>query len=297
MEGKLDFIKGAVDSQTNSIKPSEISNVGTFIGEAMGDDEKINTLMTVNKPEITVLVGFVGYGKTSFIASCYQTLLVKGGIGDYKLFDSDTLTGLERRLYLRRFNEELKNVAPATRRTLRGEPHLLSFHLSHPEKGEKVIIISDHSGEDYKEYVDTKAKLEKDILLRNADRIIFFVNCELLLKPAMMEMRQNYVTLIENMKEFSAFRENVKIQFLFNKIDLVKDKRDVYESKKKQFMDKMSSVLGFNVTDCPEVVSNQITNNKTVVDIFSMIVNDNNSLESNFSEHKTELDWVKTILN
>ena len=43
------------------------SNIGVFIGEALGEDEKINNLMAQSKPEITILIGFVGYGKTSFI--------------------------------------------------------------------------------------------------------------------------------------------------------------------------------------------------------------------------------------
>ena len=75
----MNLIKGAVQpvyqNNQDSVEPS---NVGDFIGEALGDDEKINCLMSTAKPEITVLVGFVGFGKTSFVASCYHILLTEG---------------------------------------------------------------------------------------------------------------------------------------------------------------------------------------------------------------------------
>lgn len=294
MDGKMDILKGAVGISMPAMSNEPID--GTFIGEALDDDAKINSLITMNKPEIIALVGFVGYGKTSFIASFYHTLLREGKIRDYELFDSDTLTGLERRLFLRRYHEKLSSVAPNTIRTIRGEPHLLTFHLSNPQKGEKVIIISDHSGEDYQEYVDTKAKLENDVLLRNANRIIFFIDCGKLLTADIMSMRQNYLTLITNMKEYSVLKPDVKIQFLFNKIDLTESKKNTYESKKKTFLDKMSEAIGFEITNIPEVVSNQINNNTTVLDVFYDII-DNTSVQSNVNDTEiSQLDWAKNFL-
>lgn len=86
--------------------------------------------MTDTKPYITILVGFEGYGKTSFVATCYHIMLTDGGIGEYKFCDSDTLVGLERRSFMRRFNAAMESVPPSTKRTIRGEAHLLTFHLS-----------------------------------------------------------------------------------------------------------------------------------------------------------------------
>lgn len=294
MDGKMDILKGSVGVSMPIMNNDSID--GTFIGEALDDDAKINSLMAMNKPEIIALVGFVGYGKTSFIASFYHTLLRDGKIRDYEVFDSDTLTGLERRLFLRRYHEELSSVAPNTIRTIRGEPHLLTFHLSNQQKGEKVIVISDHSGEDYQEYVDKKAKLENDILLRNANRIIFFVDSGRLLTADIMSMRQNYLTLITNMKEYSVLGPDVKIQFLFNKIDLTEGKENTYKSKRKTFLDKMSEVIGFEITDTPEVVSNQINNNNAVLDVFYDII-DNTSVHSSVDDAEiSQLDWAKNFL-
>lgn len=170
MGSNLDLLQEENVRQKESTVPlSTVQNDNSvFIGEALDEDDKLNLLMTDAKPYITVLVGFEGYGKTSFVATCYHILLTDGGIGEYKFFDSDTLVGLERRSFLRRYNKIMEDVAPGTKRTIRGEAHLLTFHFSKEGK-EKVTIFSDHSGEDYREYADKKGKIVNDILIQNAD--------------------------------------------------------------------------------------------------------------------------------
>lgn len=123
MGSNLDLLQEEDVRQKETTVPlSTVQNDNSvFIGEALDEDDKLNLLMTDAKPYITVLVGFEGYGKTSFVATCYHILLTDGGIGEYKFFDSDTLVGLERRSFLRRYNKIMEDVAPATKRTIRGE--------------------------------------------------------------------------------------------------------------------------------------------------------------------------------
>lgn len=297
MSEKMDLIKGAVQMASNDKQDEMMSsyNEGFFIGEAMGDDEKINCLMSSTKPDITVLVGFVGYGKTSFVASCYHILLTEGKIGEYMFYDSDTLTGFERRVYLRRLSSIYDDITPMTKRTIRGEPHLLTFRLSHPEKGDKVVVISDHSGEDYDKYRDNKSNLEKDVLLKNADRILFFVDCEKLVNNQRLAIQNHYSQLIQNMHEMGSFKNGVLIQFLFNKIDLVTaDKERKFQEEKGKFLEKMDSILQLPIGESIEVISNQV-DSKSVSDLLLDIVENTmpaNQGESDFSE----LDWVKTML-
>ena len=261
----------------------------------MGDDEKINCLMSSTKPDITVLVGFVGYGKTSFVASCYHILLTEGKIGEYMFYDSDTLTGFERRVYLRRLSSIYDDITPMTKRTIRGEPHLLTFRLSHPEKGDKVVVISDHSGEDYDKYRDNKSNLEKDVLLKNADRILFFVDCEKLVNNQRLAIQNHYSQLIQNMHEMGSFKNGVLIQFLFNKIDLVTaDKERKFQEEKGKFLEKMDSILQLPIGESIEVISNQV-DSKSVSDLLLDIVE--NTMPANQGEGDfSELDWVKTML-
>ena len=295
MDNKLDLIKGAVSSVAQP-NEKELSNMGTFIGEALDDDAKINLINAKQKPEVTVLVGFVGYGKTSFVASCYHTLLTTGGIGGFTFFDSDTLVGLERRLYLRRCSEQNIDLVPETKRTLRGEPYLLTFRLSHPEEGEKVVVFSDHSGEDYQEYKDKKAKLDTDVLLRNADRLLFFVDCQKLLSQDYLTMRSQYLQLIQNMKEYSCIRDTARIQFVFNKYDLVAGKENSYQKRKESFLTDMSALVGRELTVNPQIVSNQVQNNESVLALLQDIVTNTIVEDNNQTNVSNELDWVKDML-
>lgn len=296
MSEKMDLIKGAVQASNNDKLDNMTSyNEGIFIGEALGDDEKINSLMSSTKPEIIVLVGFVGYGKTSFVASCYHILLTEGRIGEYTFYDSDTLTGFERRIYLRRLSSIYDDITPMTKRTIRGEPHLLTFRFSHPGKEDKVMVISDHSGEDYDKYRDNKSNLEKDILLKNADRIFFFVDCEKLVNNQRLAIQNYYSQLIQNMHEMESFKNGVLIQFLFNKIDLVTaDKENKFHEEKRKFLEKMASVLQLPIGESIEVISNQVED-KSVEGLLLDIIE--NTRSSNQGEGDfLELDWVKTML-
>lgn len=295
MSEKIDLIKGAVQTAT-SIAPNDtkLSNSGSFIGEALENDEKINYLMAMAKPEITVLVGFVGYGKTSFIASCYHHLLTEGKIGEYTFYDSDTLTGFERRVYLRRVSNQYDDITPQTKRTIRGEPHLLTFRFSHPNKDDKVVVISDHSGEDYDDYRNKKINLDKDILLKNADRILFFVDCEKFVNNGRLSMQNQYYQLIHNMHEMSSFKDKVKIQFLFNKLDLTKGKEDKYQFEKKRFLDAMNEVLRLPLGNSVEVISNQV-DNVTVENLLLDIIENTRKVIPNEGDF-SELDWVKSML-
>lgn len=296
MSEKMDLIKGAVQASNNDKLDNMTSyNEGIFIGEALSDDEKINSLMSSTKPEIIVLVGFVGYGKTSFVASCYHILLTEGRIGEYTFYDSDTLTGFERRIYLRRLSSIYDDITPMTKRTIRGEPHLLTFRFSHPGKEDKVMVISDHSGEDYDKYRDNKSNLEKDILLKNADRIFFFVDCEKLVNNQRLAIQNYYSQLIQNMHEMESFKNGVLIQFLFNKIDLVTaDKENKFHEEKRKFLEKMASVLQLPIGESIEVISNKVED-KSVEGLLLDIIE--NTRPSNQGEGDfLELDWVKTML-
>ena len=193
MDDKIELITGVKPAEASVVKDAErADNIGQFIGEAMSDDQKINTLMSSSKPEITVLVGFEGFGKTSFVSSFYQLLLQRDNLAGYVFYDSDTLVGLERRSFLRRLNERNRDVAPETKRTVLGEPYLLTFHLNHPQKGDKLVVISDHSGEDYKDYANKKEKIADDILIKNADRIMFFVDSEKLCNSERLSLMTRY---------------------------------------------------------------------------------------------------------
>ena len=150
----------------------------------------------------------------------------------------------------------------------------------------------------YQEYVDKKVKLQDDILLKYADRLIFFVDCENLTTPAKaMKLKHQYTSLITNMKEFASFKDDAQIQFLFNKVDLTEGKEEVYQQQKESFLQKMSEVLGETIRqeDCPEVISNQTYNNKSISNMLLDIVD--RTIDENIKKNSSvsDLDWVKHL--
>lgn len=298
MEGKIDLIKGVTPDVSESVKDLEEKKIvgGQFVSEALNDDEKINSLMTNSKPEVTIFVGFEGFGKTSFVASCYQLLLSSGSIDGYEFYDSETLTGFERRLFLRRLSEGTAEYAPETKRTIRGEPYLLTMHLKHPDRGEKLVVFSDHSGEDYREYADKKRSIDSDVLIMHADRILFFVDASKISSTEYLSVKNKYVQLLTNMKESSVFgRNELKIDLLFTKIDLVSENRDTYLSRRKEIEDKFRSIIGKEISNVYEIIANKVRDNELLKTLFVDIIEKTMS-NTPVDAGDSELDWVKEMI-
>ena len=295
MESNLDLLQNNVGKHTEAaaVPESTVQNDNSvFIGEALNDDEKLNLLMTDTKPYITILVGFEGYGKTSFVATCYHILLTDGGIGEYKFCDSDTLVGLERRSFLRRFNAAMESVPSTTKRTIRGEAHLLTFHLSKDGK-EKITIFSDHSGEDYRTYANQKDEIKNDVLIQNADRILFFVDIPSLLDNKFLRMTEEYKNLLTNMKSAGIFRQQTKIMLLFNKIDIVNDdtEKERYEEKKKVLIPIFAFIIGINNIQTIELTSNNIDKSDHLKSLLQDIAQ-SDSIQTWIDNNESDLDWV-----
>lgn len=298
MEGKIDLIKGvkAEAAEAGKIDEHIKTAEGQFVSEALNDDEKINSLMTNSKPEVTILVGFECFGKTSFAASCYQILLQSGSIDGYVFYDSETLTGFERRLFLRRLCEGTEDCAPETRRTIRGEPYLLTMHLEHPEKGEKLVILSDHSGEDYGEYADKKRSIDGDVLIMHADRIIFFLDASKISSTDYLAVKNRYVQLLTNMKESSVFeRKELKIDMLFTKLDLVEKAPETYTQRKTEIEARFRSIIGREISKIFEIQANKANDNKPLMDLFVDIV-ENTVSSTPVDAGDSGLDWVKEMI-
>lgn len=299
MESNLDLLQNNVGKHTEAaaVPESTVQNDNSvFIGEALNDDEKLNLLMTDTKPYITILVGFEGYGKTSFVATCYHILLTDGGIGEYKFCDSDTLVGLERRSFLRRFNAAMESVPSTTKRTIRGEAHLLTFHLS-KDGQEKITIFSDHSGEDYRTYANQKDEIKNDVLIQNADRILFFVDIPSLLDNKFLRMTEEYKNLLTNMKSAGIFRQQTKIMLLFNKIDIVNDdtEKERYEEKKKVLIPIFAFIIGINNIQTIELTSNNIDKSDHLKSLLQDIAQ-SDSIQTWIDNNESDLDWVKKFI-
>lgn len=230
MESNLDLLQNNVEKHTKAAAVPETTvqnDNSVFIGEALNDDEKLNLLMTDTKPYITILVGFEGYGKTSFVATCYHIMLTDGGIGEYKFCDSDTLVGLERRSFLRRFNAAMESVPSTTKRTIRGEAHLLTFHLS-KDGNEKITIFSDHSGEDFTSILEKQCETINS-WNEKPDSLLFFIK-----KVPTLVLTESFND-IENAPSAKTKAPNFTIQHIYEgtqNVLLIKELRSLFPWKR-----------------------------------------------------------------
>lgn len=295
MESLKDMVKENASHSDNEQAPQELGNIErAFVGEAFSDEYKVNELPTDTKPEVVVLVGFPGVGKTSFVASFYQTLLQEGEIGDCACFDSDTFIGFERRAFTRRLSEEHTNID--TKRTIRGEGYILSLHFMTPNKKNKLVILSDRSGEDYIEYANKRDAASNDLLLQNADRVIFFVDSTELKGSAWLVAKQKIANLLGNLSENKVFRSQLKVNVLFNKIDLIND-RDTFEDKKAKCINLFNKEIGLAGIEFHEITSNRINQNVELKKMFVTLMDSSShsSKDKNGNIYKG-LDWVKTLI-
>jgi hypothetical protein len=289
------FIKDNMTGQSSATVNENGVTIQTFISDAIGDDEKLNEIETESKPEVVVLVGFPGYGKTSFVATCYQLLLQNGKIDDYEFYDSDTFIGLERRVYARRISET--NDTPITKRTLRGESHLLTFRFKHPILGDKVVVFSDRSGENYKDYAYKTDSIISDKLIKYADRLLFFINCEDLIDHSFMTLKDDYDCLLRNMVANKIPSMGTTIDLLFNKNDLVnEDNKGRFETNKKSLIGLFTSLLKENSFSEYSIVSNDIKNTTNLKSLFLEIVSHTNNKKEKVNDSKLNIDWVKDII-
>lgn len=296
MENSLSgFVKDNITAQNVSTSGTEVElEVHNFVSDAIGNDDKLNEIDTNSKPVVVILIGFPGYGKTSFVSTCYQLLLENGGIGEYLFYDSDTFIGLERRIAARRLSE--KNSVSQTKRTLLGESHLLTIRMKHPQNGDKVIVFSDRSGEHYEEYVNKTNAVASDKLLMNADMLLFFINCEDLVGHSYNILKDNYSLLLRNLKSNNIHFEDTSIDFLYNKYDVVTANNSERFNKNKADLQQLFSSF-FDATSYKEhnIISNNINKADKLKSLLVDIIDDSSEV-GNSNKEVSKFDWVKNLI-
>lgn len=103
MENKKDILE-SISSVTKSLETGlELNNkssVSQYYCDAL-NDKNINDVLGDADTHLITLVGFSEVGKSTFVASLYHTFMLKGEIDGYKIIDSDTFVGFERRAHVR----------------------------------------------------------------------------------------------------------------------------------------------------------------------------------------------------
>jgi hypothetical protein len=188
------------------------------------------------------------------------------------------------------------NTSSGTKRTARGEAFLLTLRFSCPDKRDKVIVFSDKSGEIYAEYASKKNMVASDKLLPYADRILFFIDCKSLVNSEFMALKDDYETLLRNMKEANLPSNSTIINLVFNKKDLVKDNQQVFETKKSEIMTVFKDFLGDIPYEEFLVVSNNMNDSSDITSLLQEIVSHSTYNKPEVDNSNFDLDWVRKLI-
>lgn len=288
------FFEDGPESVDNGFTPT-IPDTSQYYCDAMNDGN-INMVLNNVKPELIVLIGFSSYGKSTFVGSLYYYLLTKGDVGGYELYDSDTFSGFERRLYLR----NIKNDETAKSKTLRTEEedeYLLTLTFYNPSlKEKKQLIISDRAGETYKKYVDIKDHIKKDESLPRAQRVLIMMDSTQL-QTGWDVQEGRFRQLFAGLKECGKMPKEASFTLLFNKIDLVRgnaELKSVYESEKDTVVNffRTELELGEEKLDVREIDSKHIHNNTEFETLVSDLIKKDDTSKAEEQRLKKSLDWV-----
>ena len=163
------------------------------VGEALTLGESL-PITRAQRAQLVVIAGAVGSGKTTLIAVLFQ-LFQRGEFEGYLFAGSETLVGFDQRCYLARTASGRPNADTA--RTRPGEERQLlhlrvrRHDLATPARD---ILLSDLSGEDYREAKNSVEECRRLPLLGRADHFVLLIDADQLTKLDCRQKTRNEAT-------------------------------------------------------------------------------------------------------
>lgn len=273
-----------LEAKAPSSTTTSSSSTSSYYLDAMGETE-VNKLVRSSRPELIVLLGLNNFGKSTFAGSLYQLLRSRGHIGNYIFIDSETFIGWERRVYLRHIESEGPST---TKRTIRGENAFL--HLKRQEVNTKEnfeVVISDSSGEVYRDYISNNELIGRDKAIAQADKLLLFVDSTKLYNRSYRSFADDYTSLMRRLKENSKLPSHAIVYLIFNKIDL-KDEKDKSRTDHEEAIKKIvqDAFGGLEIID-EYLDSKSLDNNQHLEDFLAKVLTPRNN-----QQEDTIIDWV-----
>jgi GTPase SAR1 family protein len=247
MSDKVDIndllLQGSDDKQQEPKERKEEALDAHFYTDALSENE-VNNIIVDQRPELITMLGLNGVGKTTFIGSLYHILRSDGELGDYDFFDSDTLAGFEKKIFLRKANKE---GVSKTQRTFVNENQFLTLYLQNKNNKKKhCIVLSDKAGELYRSYISDVSKLQNENTLLYSDKILIFINSSLLIGTKYITMYDDLKSLYKRLNDNSLLPINAKKYIIFNQYDKVTDQvgNKIFKDHKKETTSLVEEAFG-----------------------------------------------------
>lgn len=291
MDGQVDNIINKMTGGVGTVFQNETKNSRNdeqkFFCDATSQD-CLNDFVGREKPKLVALVGFADYGKSTFIGSLYQMLIERSVFNGYSLVDSETYTGFERRVFLRRVNSE---DTSDTKRNVLGESDILHFKLQSVKGINHEVLISDKAGETYSKYISSEEEIKKDIVIAKADLLVFFIDAE---KDSQSLAEHNliaekYESLLVRLKAQKKLVIGMPYVLVFTKVDKVlsDDRRKKLAERKEKMCALFSDGMGISPEYVYEVNSKS-HDDEQLNQVFAWIMS-----EKTIKESALNLDWAK----
>lgn len=216
---------------------------GSFRYDALKDAD-VNNLVSDSRPTLITLFGISECGKTTFVGSLFAILRRRPSLLMKTFIDSDTLTGFERRVHQRFLSEDGQSVI---QRTQRKAGSILNVVLGN-EHGNNphMFVISDVSGEIYRDAISDITIVQQQIAVKYADKLVIFADIEPLLKAKSYNLyKENFQSLLARFKENDMLPVGAEVYVALNKSDMVESSAidaaknetgDIDEVKKEAFI-------------------------------------------------------------
>lgn len=254
------------------------------------NEHNVNKIADGSRLNIVAIVGFVDYGKTTFVSTLYHQLLSNVEFCDHVMYDSDTFIGFERRFLIRSLNTPMEETS---KRTIKGEDSLLALTLDSKENGRYKLILSDKSGEDYADFTGSEEEMKDYVILSLAHHILFFIDTEKLLH-SMASVKYSYNGLVKDLLDHKMISNKNRVSLVFNKHDMVGDQEEIYKENKKIMIDFFEDVFKGMVVHQYEIDSTGASDHFASM---SKLCKDIMSLTNQVEKTTDDLNWVKKELN
>lgn len=277
-----------------NVQPTRRTEDGLFSEEYYCDalnEHNVNQIADGSRLNIVAIVGFIDYGKTTFVSTLYHKLLTNVEFCGHIMYDSDTYIGFERRFLIRSIKTPMEETS---KRTIKGEDSLLALSLDSKENGRYKLILSDKSGEDYADFTGSDEEMKDYVILSLAHHILFFVDTDKLLK-SMASVKYSYNGLVKDLVDHKMISPKCRVSLVFNKYDVVGQQNELYNENKKIMVDFFEDVFSGKEVHLYEIDSTGASDDfksmsRLCKDIMLLACQTETS-------SKEGLNWVKQELN